>query len=264
MDVEAGDGVHHGLRRDVDRHRRRRQAQRVGEALQPVFQHQHGFRLEARCRKQHVEHDLALGDEAALPADEIAFADRKIGCDARIGRIVDADEFHVSSRPAFQRASSSGIRHHGDGGERHGGAGQHRRQQARRGQRNADQVVDEGPAEILPDGAAGLAGDVERGRHEPEVGPHQRDGRRLARDIRARRQRDAEPRGRQRRAVVDAVADEGDRVVVASAAKAFRAATFSSGSRRARISSMPTAWPMASAAACVVAGQHQRAQARVR
>src|SRR5690606_36380227 len=54
-----------------------------------------------------------------------------------------------------------------DRGERHRGAREGRRQDAEGGERDADDVVDEGPAEILRDGAPGLAGDVERGRHQP-------------------------------------------------------------------------------------------------
>ncbi len=40
---------------------------------------------------------------------------------------------------------------HADAGERHRRAGQHRVQQAERGQRNADQVVDERPEQVLLD-----------------------------------------------------------------------------------------------------------------
>ncbi len=46
---------------------------------------------EAPGRKQHVEHDLALGDEAALAADEIALANVAIGGNARIVGVVDRD-----------------------------------------------------------------------------------------------------------------------------------------------------------------------------
>ena len=105
MDMEAGDRVHHGLRRRIDGHRGRRETQGVGKARQPVFQHQHRFRLEARGGEEHVQHDLAFGDETAMPTGEVALADGQVGRDARIGRIVDADDFHAQDRRGFQRAS---------------------------------------------------------------------------------------------------------------------------------------------------------------
>ena len=109
MDMEAGDGVHDGLRRRIDRHRGGRETQRVGEARQPVLQHQHRFRLETRGGEEHVQHDLALGDETAMPTGEVAFADGQVGRDARIGGIVDADDFHAQDRRGFQRASSTEL-----------------------------------------------------------------------------------------------------------------------------------------------------------
>ena len=62
---------------------------------------------KSRRREEHVEHDLALGDEAALATGEVALANRKIGRDARIGGIVDADYFHAQRLSGFQRASKT-------------------------------------------------------------------------------------------------------------------------------------------------------------
>ena len=82
VDMETGDGIHDGLRRDEDGHRGGRETQRVRETRQPALQHQHRFRLETGGGEEHVQHDLALGDETALPAGKVAFADGQVRRDA--------------------------------------------------------------------------------------------------------------------------------------------------------------------------------------
>ncbi len=42
--------------------------------------------------RQHPQHGLALGDEPALPPDQIPLADVAIGFEPGVGGIVDGDE----------------------------------------------------------------------------------------------------------------------------------------------------------------------------
>ena len=91
MHRKAGHLVHHGARGDINRHCGWRLGQRRRHSGQPRIEDQRRFGVEARGRKQHVEHDLALGHEPALAADEIALANVAIGGNARIVGIVDRD-----------------------------------------------------------------------------------------------------------------------------------------------------------------------------
>ncbi len=91
MNVEARDGIHDGLRGDVDRHRGGSQRQRFGHAGKTLLQDQRRFDLETARRKQHVQHHLAFGDETALAAHEVALADGVVACNARIVGAFDAD-----------------------------------------------------------------------------------------------------------------------------------------------------------------------------
>ena len=114
MDVEAGDGVHHGLRRDIDRHGGRGERQRLLHALQPAVEDERGFGLEATGGEKHVQHHLALGDETVLPPDEIALADGAIGGDARIVGVFYADRrrrhgHFPAVKRGFQRVSKAEL-----------------------------------------------------------------------------------------------------------------------------------------------------------
>ena len=109
MDVESRYRVHDRLCGHIDRHRGGCGPQRVGETWQSVFEHKHRFGLEAGCREKHVEHHLALGDEAPLPAGEVAFANGQVGRHARVGRVVDADDFHAQLPRGLQRAKSTEL-----------------------------------------------------------------------------------------------------------------------------------------------------------
>jgi hypothetical protein len=72
-------------------------------------------RPEAPGREQHVEHHLAFGDEAALPAGKNAPGDIEIGWDAWTLRVVDASEVHadeiVSGTGGDRSWSSPGATH---------------------------------------------------------------------------------------------------------------------------------------------------------
>jgi hypothetical protein len=115
-------------------------------------------------------------------------------------------------------------------------------------QRDADQIVDEGPAEILPDCPPGFRRDIECCWNQPQVGPHQGDGRGLARGVRSAGHGYAEIGGSQRRRIVQAVADKGDMAAGASASSRMTS-SFSAGSRPARTSLTPASAAMAWAVA---------------
>jgi hypothetical protein len=97
-----------------------------------------------------------------------------------------------------------------DRGKGHGRSGKDRRQDAESCERDADEVVDEGPAEILPDCPSGFRRDIECGWNQTQVGPHQGDRRGFTRGICSAGHGDAEIGGSQGRRIVQAVADKGD------------------------------------------------------
>jgi hypothetical protein len=65
-----------------------------------------------------------------------------------------------------QRRSSSALRDHADAGQRHRRAGHHRAEAAQGGQRDAHDVVGEGPEEVLPHLAVRGAGKLHRFGHQ--------------------------------------------------------------------------------------------------
>ncbi len=87
MEREAGDGIEHGLARGVERDVGREAREQVCERIDPPLVDQQRGGAVARRPGEHGQHHLALGDEGALPADEIALADIAIGGDARIGGV---------------------------------------------------------------------------------------------------------------------------------------------------------------------------------
>ena len=97
MDGKAGDGVHHGARRDIDRHVRRRVCSVSSRPASRFSSTSTDSGSKRPAENSTFEHDLAFGDEPALAADEVALADVAIGGDARIGRVVDADGLHQAS-----------------------------------------------------------------------------------------------------------------------------------------------------------------------
>ena len=84
-----------------------------------------------------------------------------------------------------------------------------------RGDRNADHIVDERPEQILAHRAHRAARQRDRIGHGAEVGTHERDIARLDRDVRPRADRDADVGLRERRRVVDPVADHRDDMALA-------------------------------------------------
>ena len=108
------------------------------------------------------------------------------------------------------RAQAQAVGHHRDGAEGHRAAGDDRVEQAERGDRDRDDVVAERPDEVLLDRR-------ERGPAERDglgdlrdVAVQERDVARLDRDVGAGAHRDADVGLRERRCVVDAVADHRD------------------------------------------------------
>ncbi len=89
VQVEAGDGVDHGLRSDVER--RRAALGQHRQAGHAAFLDQQRQRVQRRAFQEHRQYRQALGDEDALPADAVALADVAEDGDGRIVRVGDAD-----------------------------------------------------------------------------------------------------------------------------------------------------------------------------
>ena len=84
-------------------------SQSLVEAGQPVLENQNRFDGEALGREQDVQHHLAFGNEAALPASEIALANVEIGGDARVLRVVDTDWDHVHLADSHRPGNPNGF-----------------------------------------------------------------------------------------------------------------------------------------------------------
>jgi len=97
----------------------------------------------------------------------------------------------------------------------HGARRDHRVEQAERRERNGRDVVDEGPKQVLPDGLERQARELERLDDFERAAFDQHDVPGLDRDIRTGSDRDPKVRLRQRRSVIDAVADECDAMTTA-------------------------------------------------
>ena len=83
-------------------------------------------------------------------------------------------------------------------------------EEAERRKADAERIDHERAGEVLPDDAAGAPGDRERLDEAQEVVAEEHHVRALARDIRTRAHADADARRRERRRVVDAIADHRD------------------------------------------------------
>ncbi len=93
MDREADDPVHHRRWGEVDRRLVRQGLQQRPQRRQAILGDQGGgHRMPAAGARPGPQHHLALGHEAALAADQIALAHLAIALDARVVRVVDADE----------------------------------------------------------------------------------------------------------------------------------------------------------------------------
>ena len=96
------------------------------------------------------------------------------------------------------------------GGAEHGVQRQAEGDEHTGGQRDANDVVDEGPEQILVDVAQGGAAQADGGGHIGEPGVHQHHVRRINGDVRSGTDGDAGVGAGQGRGIVDAVADHGD------------------------------------------------------
>ena len=92
MDGEPNDGVHDQAPRHIDGCCVGNACEQVGEDLDPVLGEKAATRHRSASAEEEPQHDFTLGDEALLPPDEIALANRAIGFDSRIAGIVNRDE----------------------------------------------------------------------------------------------------------------------------------------------------------------------------
>ena len=103
MDVEPGDGVHHGLRRD-EHGKRRRCAERVLERVQAWRRREHGAHVQT-AREQPAHDALALGDEAPARGVEVTLLELAVVGEPRVVRVG-----HLDVRRAHARSISEGAR----------------------------------------------------------------------------------------------------------------------------------------------------------
>ena len=104
MNVEANDGIHHRLPRDIDGRTALEWREKVTQPFHPAaFYQQRLGPVQPAAAKDAQDH-LTLGDEASMAAGHIALAHLAIGCDAWIVRIVDVDDIgqgrDLSHQPA--------------------------------------------------------------------------------------------------------------------------------------------------------------------
>jgi hypothetical protein len=92
MDREADDGVHHRLRGGVDR--RRDPGEQSGQGLRSFFGDQYRDDRVPAGGGELFQNHLALGDEQAFAADEVALAHGAVAGDAGIIRVFDQDHGH--------------------------------------------------------------------------------------------------------------------------------------------------------------------------
>lgn len=95
MQVKAGDGVDHRLVGEMDRRLGRQAGEHLGQLVLALGIDQQRDHPLGRVADEGPQHRLALGDEQALAADEVAFLDRPerrdggivgIGDDAKLGQ----------------------------------------------------------------------------------------------------------------------------------------------------------------------------------
>ena len=117
----------------------------------------------------------------------------------------------------FEKAQAQRIGYHAHRRKAHRGRADHRAEldaerhpQRTRCDRNADAVIEERPEQVLTDVAYGLPRQTDRVHCVHEVALHQHNIRRRDRDIRARADGNADIGPRERRCIVDAVADHCD------------------------------------------------------
>ncbi len=96
MKMETNDAVKNIGLGDVDRNLSRKARNDVGDAFDAVSEQQDLLRLEAAaCQmglSQHPQHDGTFGNEAVLPAGQVALADGAEFRDARVIRTLDRDQ----------------------------------------------------------------------------------------------------------------------------------------------------------------------------
>ena len=92
MQVKAGDLVEHSLSRHIDRDLRRQGLDKVGDLGRAMGGQQQGQRPHQGRGGQCAQHQLTLGDEAPLLADQVALADVAKGGDLRVFRVLDRDD----------------------------------------------------------------------------------------------------------------------------------------------------------------------------
>ncbi len=102
MNVKAHDLVEHGLDGGIDRDLGRQCLDQAGQPVQPLaIDQQRGQSMAARAHRC-AQHHLTLGDEAALPSDQIPLAHLAEGLDAVVGGIFDEDQ---QRREGFRRGA---------------------------------------------------------------------------------------------------------------------------------------------------------------
>ena len=177
-------------------------------------------RPDQRDHGQHrpAERNRSVDAAEIVPADFIRYAERS----PRPGRafcvLIGANVVRAAGRKRrrscghpFQTQAVGDYRY---GTERHGGSGQHRihqdavqRVEHAGRDRDADQVVNKRPEQVLPDQPDGFARQNVGFRQQQQVGIHQRDHRDVHCDVGAVPHCDADVGASQRLRVVDAVAD---------------------------------------------------------
>ncbi len=87
MDWKADDGVHHSLTGGIDRCLAREAVDKRSEGLDALLGDEQGRGSVSRGAGQRAQHHLALGDETALAAHQIALTDVAKPSDSRVLRV---------------------------------------------------------------------------------------------------------------------------------------------------------------------------------
>ena len=78
MHVEADDTIKNVAIRHIDRHVIGKAFENLGHSVEPIAQQQDLLGRKSPARRmrfgKHAQHDRAFGDEAVLPASQVAFA----------------------------------------------------------------------------------------------------------------------------------------------------------------------------------------------
>jgi hypothetical protein len=139
------------------------------------------------------------------------------GAQGRNGR--KKGESKCKAEAPLEVAKAEGVGEDADGAEGHGEAGQDRAEEdvevgveQAGGEGDADEVVDDGPGEVLAHDVNGAAGDADGGGEEVEVGVEEEDVAGFASEVGAGGHGEAGVGLGEGCGVVDAVADHGDAV----------------------------------------------------